>query len=231
MQSFHLIQETLLIYCLSWRDKLPEHYPINIKKEINIVLTLAWTCHALFGLSDFGDLDWHDCCFDSGSQQWHQPSSPVITFVRNWGSYLSSSYKSQQTFTCLFFCSSVRRRGTNFATTRFIIKSSIKMHWHELRDTPFISEFSSMVRRRFARTAWWTFSTFSSVLLMEGWPQLHWFSTDISPLLKQTDHSYTCGVLITSSLNLPWALWHISAAVFPKRKQNFTHTHSLSSAI
>ena len=58
------------------------------------------------------------------------------------------------------------------------------MGWHELHETPFISEILSMVQQQFARTACQTFSTFSSVLLMEGWPQLNWSSTDISPLLK-----------------------------------------------
>ena len=32
-QSFQHIQVKLLIYCVSWRNKLPVHYPINIKKR------------------------------------------------------------------------------------------------------------------------------------------------------------------------------------------------------
>jgi len=32
MQLIQLIQVKLLIYCLSWRIKLPLHYPINIKQ-------------------------------------------------------------------------------------------------------------------------------------------------------------------------------------------------------
>jgi hypothetical protein len=38
-QLIQLIQVKLLICCLSWRIKLPLHYPINIKKK-NIVMTL-----------------------------------------------------------------------------------------------------------------------------------------------------------------------------------------------
>jgi hypothetical protein len=64
-----------------------------------------------------------------------------------------------------FFCSSVSRRSTNFAATDFIITSSIKMPWHEFYDTFVISESLSMVQQQSARTAWRTFSTFSSVLL------------------------------------------------------------------
>jgi hypothetical protein len=48
----------------------------------------------------------------------------------------------------------------NFAATRFIIKSSIKMHWHEIHEKPVISEILSMVQQQSARTAWPTFSTF-----------------------------------------------------------------------
>jgi hypothetical protein len=33
MQSFQHIQVNLLIYCFFWRNKLTEHYPINIKKK------------------------------------------------------------------------------------------------------------------------------------------------------------------------------------------------------
>jgi hypothetical protein len=61
---------------------------------------------------------------------------------------------SRQTFRRLFyFCYSVSRRDTNFAVTRFIVKSSVKMRWNELYDTPVISEVLSMVRPRSSRTA------------------------------------------------------------------------------
>jgi len=135
---------------------------------------------------------------------------------------MSCSCKSQQTFMCSF----VRRRSTNFATTHFIIKPSIELHWHELRDTPVISEVSSLVRQRFARTAWWTFWTFSSVLLVEGWPQLSWFSTDISPLLKWTDYSYTCVVLITSSLKASLSIVTCFSCSFSQKETKF-HTRLL----
>jgi hypothetical protein len=47
----------------------------------------------------------------------------------------------------------MRRRGKNFASACFVVKSHIKMHWHELSDTPVVSEFLSLVRQRSARTA------------------------------------------------------------------------------
>jgi hypothetical protein len=59
----------------------------------------------------------------------------------------------------------VSRRGRSFAAAHFILNSSVKMRWHELYDTPVIS-------------------LILSVLLMEGWQQLSWSTTEISPLLK-----------------------------------------------
>jgi hypothetical protein len=78
----------------------------------------------------------------------------------------------------LFLCSSVSRHSMKFAAACFIIESSVKMCWHELHDTPVISQISSLVRWRSARTAWRTFSTFWSALLVERRPQRSWSSTD-----------------------------------------------------
>ena len=94
---------------------------------------------------------------------------------------------------------------TNFAATRFIIKSSIKMRWHELHDTSVTSEISSLVRQQSTRTAWCTFSKFSLFLLVEGAPQRGWSSTDISPLLKWLIHSYPCVYSYIYPLQLLWA--------------------------
>ena len=56
------IQVKLLIHCLSWRNKLLVHYPINKKKQNktknnnnNIVVKLERTCRTLFGVGEFGD--------------------------------------------------------------------------------------------------------------------------------------------------------------------------------
>ena len=107
---------------------------------------------------------------------------------------------------------------------RFIINSPIKMHWHELHDVPVISEISSLVRQWSAWTAWRTSATFSSVLLMEGWPQCSWSSTDISPILKWLTHFYICVLPTALSLEASLNIVTVSSAVFPKTKQNFTHT-------
>jgi hypothetical protein len=44
--------------------------------------------------------------------------------------------------------SCVSRRGTNFAATRLMFKSTVKIRWQELQLTPVASEISSIVYRR-----------------------------------------------------------------------------------
>jgi hypothetical protein len=45
------IQVTLLTYCYF----LEAQTPVNIRKEVNIVLMLEGTCYACFGFSEFGE--------------------------------------------------------------------------------------------------------------------------------------------------------------------------------
>ena len=79
-----------------------------------------------------------------------------------------------------------------------------------------------------ARIAWWTFSTFLLFLLMEGRSQHDWSSTDISPLLKQLNHSYTCVLPMAVSLKASLSIVTVSTAVFPLKETKFcTHTHTL----
>jgi len=121
--------------------------------------------------------------------------------------------------------------GHLFAVTHFINKSAVKMCWHELHDKLVISENSSMVQKWSARTAWWTFPTFLSVLLVEGQQQCGWSSTDSSSLLKWLNHWYTRVLPMASSLEASLSTVKGSTAVFLNRKQNFTHTHTLRSGI
>lgn len=69
------------------------------------------------------------------------------------------------------------------------------------------------------------FSIFSSVKLIEGQPELGWFSADILPPLKQFNHSSSYDLLIALSLKASLSIVTVSAAVLPRRNQNFTHTH------
>ena len=48
------------------------------------------------------------------------------------GSFWARSQRSVQSDTRSSFCSAVRRRGTNFAVTRLICKSSVRIFWHVL---------------------------------------------------------------------------------------------------
>jgi hypothetical protein len=44
--------------------------------------------------------------------------------------------------------------------------------------------------------------------------------------LKRLYHSKHCVRLIHSSPKACWSIFHVSVAVFPSFKQNFTHTHT-----
>ena len=88
-----------------------------------------------------------------------------------------------------FFCSSVNRRGTNFAATRCIFSFSVKIVWHELLQMPTSSETSRRVRRRFSRITERTFSMWSSPVDEEGRPDLGSSSMDVLPDLKRCYHS------------------------------------------
>jgi len=84
-----------------------------------------------------------------------------------------------------------------------------------------------MVRRRSALIALRTFSKFSSFRQFQGRSDFGWSSHDIPSHLQREYHSYT-SVLLKASCNIET----VSAADFPNRKQNFTHTLcSLLSAI
>ena len=67
-QYFQHIQVKLLIYCLSWRNKLPLHYPINIKKRNQHSLDTGANLPPFFSSGRDWRLHWLDCCFESESQ-------------------------------------------------------------------------------------------------------------------------------------------------------------------
>jgi len=54
-------------------------------------------------------------------------------------------------------------------------------------------------------------------------------SVNVLPVLKWLYHSIHCVQLVHSSPKACWSIFHISVAVFPSLKQNFTHTHILPS--
>ena len=219
MQSLQHIQVKLLIYCYF----LEVQTLINIKKEINIVLTLEWTCRALF---------W-------SGRIWWLPLTCLLLWLRvvAIAPTLITSYNFREKLMVifelflqimanihtLFFLAPLRADAAkNYAATCIIIKS-VKMHWHEFHDTPVMSEISSLVRQWSAWTAWRTFATFSSVLLVEGRPWCSWSSADISPISKWLTHSYACVLPMALSIEASLSIVTVSSALFPERKPNFTH--------
>ena len=72
---------------------------------------------------------------------------------------------------------------------------------------------------------------FSSVLLVEGRPDRGWSLSDMSPRLNRENQSQTLAWL-KASLKASRSIVTVSAAVFPKRKQNLMQTRwSFKSAI
>ena len=78
-------------------------------------------------------------------------------------SFWARSRRSVQIDTRSFFCSAVRRRGTNFAVTHLIRKSSVRIFWHVPNAILTSSAASLIVRRWSARMISRTCATVSSV--------------------------------------------------------------------
>ena len=93
---------------------------------------------------------------------------------------------------------------------------------------PTSSAISLIVKRRFWRIKSWTALMWMSSVDVEGRPLRGSLSIDILPVLKWLYHSKHCVRLIHSSLKACWNIFHVSVAVFPSLKQNFTHTHCSS---
>ena len=86
------------------------------------------------------------------------------------------------------------------------------------------SAISLIVKRRFWRIKSWTASMWTSSVDVESRPLQGSSSIDVLPVLKRLYHSKYCVWLIHLSLKACWSIFHISVAVFPSLKQNFTHT-------
>ena len=114
------------------------------------------------------------------------------------------------------FCSAVRRRGTNFAVTHFIRKSSVIIFWHIPNAILTSSATSLIVGCRSARMISHTRATVSSV-----WGSS---SKDRRPLLKGEYHSNVFSRLRQDSPKAACSISYISAPVFPRQKQKSMHT-------
>jgi len=140
------------------------------------------------------------------------------------GSFWARSRRSVQFNTRLSFCSAVRRRGTNFAVTHLIRKSSVRILWHGANAVLTSSATSLIVRRQSAQMISRTRATVSSVWEVEGLPGPGSSSNDRRPLLKWEYHSYVFDRLRQDSPNAACSILYVSASVFPRRKQKSVHT-------
>ena len=129
-----------------------------------------------------------------------------------------------QTDTRSSFCSAVRGQGTNFAVTRLIRKSSVRIFWHVPNAIQNFSATSLIVRRRSARMISRTRATVSPVCEVEDLPGLRSSSKDRRPLLKRVYHSNVCDRLRQDSPKAACSISYVSAPVFPRRKQKSMHT-------
>jgi len=140
------------------------------------------------------------------------------------GSFWARSRRSVQTDTRSSFCSAVRRQGTNFAVTRLIRKSSVRIFWHIPNAILTSSATSLIVRHRSAEMISRTRATVSSVWGVEGLPGRGLSSKDWRPLLKQEYHSNVFDRLRQDSPEAACSITYASAPVFPRRKQKSMHT-------
>jgi len=106
----------------------------------------------------------------------------------------------------LSFCSPVRRQGTNFAVTRLICKSSVRIFWHVLNAIVTTSATSLIVRCWLARMISRTYATVSSVWEVDGLPGRGLSSKDRHQLLKREYHSIFL-------IDFGRTLWKLLAAI------------------
>jgi hypothetical protein len=139
--------------------------------------------------------------------------------------FVARSWRSVRTDTRLSFCSVVRRRDTNFAVTRLIYKSSVRIFWHVPNATLTFSATSLIFRRRSARMISRTHATVPSVWEVDCLPGRRSSSKNRRPLLKREYHSIVFDRLRQDSLNAACRISHVSAPHFPRRKQKSMHTH------
>ena len=106
------------------------------------------------------------------------------------------------------------KRGTNFAHTRFMCRSSVKMASHEPTEIPQSSAISRTVSLLLLRRAVLTLAIISLFLDVDGRPERGSLSTKVLPSLNRRNQSSTRVRPIASS---PYACcnnWYVSVAVF-----------------
>ena len=127
---------------------------------------------------------------------------------------------SWQIATWCSFCSGVRRVGTNFATTRCMFKSHVRIVCTVPLDTLMIAAMSLMVLQRSSCTSHRTVSTFLGVELVEGCSDFSSSSIDVLPLLKRVCHSKHLAWLMASFPHAHPIISKVSTPDLPSFTQN-----------
>lgn len=110
--------------------------------NLPLVLTVDFTCGALFGRGDEAVCHWQNiCCFLVTSIH---PS--FIIKNMKFGSFLICSWKSVWSS----FCFNVERRNINFADISLTCKYSVRILWHAPVDNPRSSATNLIVRHNSA---------------------------------------------------------------------------------
>ena len=117
-----------LVNLLTFRHPIHVNNPSDVEKTITIALNLDLFCRAFF----FGLVNWRLFqCMDwrllSGSYWKNHDSSQVITSSKKSGSFSMFWRMSAQMFIRISFCAGVRRLGTIFEHTFFMLKLLCKI--------------------------------------------------------------------------------------------------------
>ena len=145
-----------------------------------------------------------------------------MIFDKNSLSFSEWWSKSWQTWTRWACWSLVIRCGTNFAATRCIFNSSVKMWWQEPTEIPHSSASFLTVRRRFARTGVLISSMCVSSVDVEGHPDRSSSSTDSRPFLKRLCHLKRVACFMATSPKAMLSMANVFVVDFPSLTQNFT---------
>jgi len=113
-------------------------------------------------------------------------------FVRNCTSSNERSNKSRAIVRRYSRWSSVSKRGTNFAHTCFMCRSSVKIASHESTEIPQSSAISRTVSLLLLRTIVLTLAIISSFLDVEGRPAQGSISAEVLPSSNRRNQSNTC---------------------------------------
>ena len=214
-----------LIYRLSSRDVLMMNQPINVKEWNQHGLDIG--LHLLFFLQSrrwcHVPLEGHALCFRV------IPVNPALVTSDYRGHevgivlFALTSQRSVQTDTRLS-CSAVSRRGTNFAVTHLICKSSVRIFWPIPNAILTSSATSLIVRRRSTQMIPRISTTVSSVWEVDGLTGLESSSKDRRPLLKRQYNSNVFNQLRLHSLKAACSISHVSAPVFQTETEIDAHT-------